>query len=142
MFNATFNNSSVISWRSVLLVKETGEKITKLPLSHWKTLSHNVLLNLPCLSGIRTHKSGQSSTDQSSINILYNSNGSVVCVGIFSFCSISVLQKFFQYVDFRIEKKRGSLVVPSIRHSSQLWFKLFRKNLWGEIVKYYGQSRE
>jgi hypothetical protein len=24
MFNATFNNISVISWRSVLLVKETG----------------------------------------------------------------------------------------------------------------------
>ena len=25
VFNATFNNSSVISWRSVLLVEETGE---------------------------------------------------------------------------------------------------------------------
>jgi len=25
MFNATFNNISAISWRSVLLVKETGE---------------------------------------------------------------------------------------------------------------------
>ena len=25
VFNATFNNISVISWRSVLLVKETGE---------------------------------------------------------------------------------------------------------------------
>jgi hypothetical protein len=25
MFNATFNNISVISWRSVLLVEETGE---------------------------------------------------------------------------------------------------------------------
>jgi hypothetical protein len=25
-FNATFNNISAISWRSVLLVKETGEK--------------------------------------------------------------------------------------------------------------------
>jgi len=25
LFNATFNNISVISWRSVLLVKETGE---------------------------------------------------------------------------------------------------------------------
>jgi len=26
MFNATFNNISVILWRSVLLVEETGEK--------------------------------------------------------------------------------------------------------------------
>jgi len=25
VFNATFNNISVISWRSVLLVEETGE---------------------------------------------------------------------------------------------------------------------
>ena len=25
MFNATFNNISVISWRSVLLMEETGE---------------------------------------------------------------------------------------------------------------------
>jgi hypothetical protein len=31
VFNATFNNISVISWRSVLLVEETGgpEKTTK-----------------------------------------------------------------------------------------------------------------
>jgi hypothetical protein len=27
MFNATFNNISVISWRSVLLVEETGENL-------------------------------------------------------------------------------------------------------------------
>ena len=27
VFNATFNNISVISWRSVLLVEETGENL-------------------------------------------------------------------------------------------------------------------
>ena len=27
MFNATFNNISVMSWRSVLFVEETGEKV-------------------------------------------------------------------------------------------------------------------
>jgi hypothetical protein len=33
VFNATFNNISAISWRSVLLVEETGgpEKTTDLP---------------------------------------------------------------------------------------------------------------
>ena len=37
--NATFNNISVISWRSVLLVEETG-----IPReNHWQTLSHNVV---------------------------------------------------------------------------------------------------
>ena len=44
VFNATFNNMSVISWRSVLLVEETrvpGEN-HRLIASHWPTLSHNV----------------------------------------------------------------------------------------------------
>jgi hypothetical protein len=47
VFNATFNNISVISWRSVLFVKETG-----IPgeyhwhvASHWQTLSNNVVLS-------------------------------------------------------------------------------------------------
>ena len=31
VFNATFNNISVISWRSVLLVAETGEYLEKPP---------------------------------------------------------------------------------------------------------------
>ena len=30
MFNATFNNISVMSWRSVLFVEETGEKVEDL----------------------------------------------------------------------------------------------------------------
>jgi hypothetical protein len=35
VFNGTFNNISVISWGSVLLVEETGvqKKITDLPLT-------------------------------------------------------------------------------------------------------------
>ena len=41
MFNATFNNISVISWRSVLLVEEPGD-IHRPAASHWQTLSHNV----------------------------------------------------------------------------------------------------
>jgi len=51
--NATFNNIPVISWRSVLLVEETGEY--HLPAtSHWQTSSHNVVSITPHLSGIRT----------------------------------------------------------------------------------------
>ena len=44
MFNATFNNISVISWRSVLLVEETRvPSENRRPVtSHWQTLSHNV----------------------------------------------------------------------------------------------------
>jgi hypothetical protein len=47
VFNATFNNISVMSWRSVLLVEETGG------LGDWQTLSHNVA-HLALIE-IRTH---------------------------------------------------------------------------------------
>jgi hypothetical protein len=42
VFNATFKNISVISWWSVLLVEETGENHQPV-VSHWQTLSHNVV---------------------------------------------------------------------------------------------------
>ena len=45
VFNTTFNNLSVISWQSVLLVDETGGPgENHRPLaSHWQALSHNVV---------------------------------------------------------------------------------------------------
>ena len=62
MFNATFNNISVISWRLALLVEETevpGEN-QQLASSHWQTSSHNVQTDyyrvLLAMSSIRTHK--------------------------------------------------------------------------------------
>jgi len=44
VFNATFNNISVISWQSVLVVEETGVpgENHQSAASHWQTLSHNV----------------------------------------------------------------------------------------------------
>jgi len=45
VFNATFNNISVISWRSVLLAEATrllGENHRPVA-SHWQTSSHNVV---------------------------------------------------------------------------------------------------
>ena len=50
VFNATFSNISVInSWRSVLLVEETGEPgENHWPVvSHWQTLIHNVAWSTP-----------------------------------------------------------------------------------------------
>jgi hypothetical protein len=49
VFNATFNNISVISWRSVLLVEETGVpgENHRSFASHRQTLSHNVVLSTP-----------------------------------------------------------------------------------------------
>ena len=54
----TFNNISVISWRPVLLVEETGmpgENHQPVP-SHWQTLSYNVVSSTSRLSGIQSHK--------------------------------------------------------------------------------------
>ena len=49
VFNATFNNISVISCRLVLLVEETGVPGENHPLvaSHWQTLVHNVVSSTP-----------------------------------------------------------------------------------------------
>jgi hypothetical protein len=57
VFNATFNTISVISWRSVLLVEETGVRgENHRPVSiHRQTWSHNVLSRKLLLSGIRTY---------------------------------------------------------------------------------------
>ena len=55
VFNDIFNNISVISWRSVLLVENTGGtgENHRPATSRWQTISHNVV-HLG-LSGIRTH---------------------------------------------------------------------------------------
>ena len=45
VFNVTFNNISVISWRSVLLGKETG--VPGENHCHRQTVSHNVLSRTP-----------------------------------------------------------------------------------------------
>ena len=50
VFNTTFNDISVVSWRSVLLVEQSrvpGEKTTHLPQVTDKLLSYNVELSRP-----------------------------------------------------------------------------------------------
>jgi len=57
VFNVTFNNISVISWRSVLLMEETevpGENHRPVE-SHRQTLSHKVYRVHLAMSEIRTH---------------------------------------------------------------------------------------
>ena len=46
VFSATFNNISVISCRSVLLVEDTGEN-HRLAGSHWQTLLYNIVSSTP-----------------------------------------------------------------------------------------------
>ena len=49
MFNATFNNISVISWRSVLLVEETGVsgENHRFAVCDCQPLPHNVVSSTP-----------------------------------------------------------------------------------------------
>jgi len=58
VFKATFNNISVISWQSVLLMEKTRvpRENHEHVASHGQTLSHNVVLSTPRLSKIQTHK--------------------------------------------------------------------------------------
>jgi len=53
MFNATFNNISVISWQSVLLVEETGVPRENTDLPQVTDKLYHIMLHP--LSGIRTH---------------------------------------------------------------------------------------
>ena len=55
VFNATLNNIPVISWRSVLLVEDTGVpwENHRPVTSRWQTLSYNVVHF--AMNGVRTH---------------------------------------------------------------------------------------
>ena len=55
VFNTTFNNISVISWWSVLLVEETGvpEENHWTATNHCQTLSHNVVKSTPAWVGFK-----------------------------------------------------------------------------------------
>ena len=49
VFTGNFNNISVISWRSVLWMEETGVpgENHRPAASHWHTLSHDVVSSTP-----------------------------------------------------------------------------------------------
>ena len=53
VFNATFSHISIISWRSVLLMEETGVsgEYHQPAVSHLQTLSHDVVSSTPRLYG-------------------------------------------------------------------------------------------
>ena len=61
VLSATFNNISVISWWSVLLVEETGVpgENHRPFASDWQTLSHNVGFDLTTLAVIDTDCTGR-----------------------------------------------------------------------------------
>ena len=87
VFNATFNNISFISWRSVLLVEETGGpgENHRPPESYCQPLSYNVLSSKSRLCGIRDNVSEWNITELAlnnnhSLTLLVSQEEEVVCI--------------------------------------------------------------
>jgi cytochrome b561 len=82
VFNATFDNISVIFWRSVLLVEETGvpEENHRLVASNWQTWSHTVV---SCMLVVKyvTYRESQQSEEK-------NNNKAVIYVDLYLYLRI------------------------------------------------------
>ena len=78
VFNATFNNISDISWRSVLLVEETVVPADNhWPVaSHWQIVSHNVVWSTPRNIEIRTHNKFE--LDYTEIDLVFVNSVSIM----------------------------------------------------------------
>ena len=95
VLNVTFNNISVISWRSALLVEEIGvsREYYRPVASHWQTLSHNVVWSTPLLSGIRTHNVAQVVVNPTTIQSRPNDH----CVNWNNYLRVRVVRLLFQW---------------------------------------------
>jgi hypothetical protein len=121
VFNATFNNISVISWRSFLLEEETGvagdnhQPVASL----WQTLSHNVVASTLRLSGVRTHnKVALNTISLTLLPHVYRSNTSSILLMIMSdnMCqynhrTINIFTRFNKYISNSIYVANKQLLV-------------------------------
>ena len=109
VFNATFNNISVISWRSVLLVEETGGpgENHRPVASHWQTLSHNVVSRTP-------HPDRDSNSQHQWCQIFFlNKNETKKYILIFNFTdlSFSIYIKTFSKAVKRVEILKSTVKI-------------------------------
>jgi hypothetical protein len=87
VFNATFNNFSVVSWRSVLLVEGIGVPLEnhRHVANHWQTLLHNVVSSTP------RHEWGSNS---SSLLLSFDSFYSIALIWCWCCISLTTLSIF------------------------------------------------
>ena len=88
VFNATFNSISVISWRLVLLLEETGEvgENHRPVASHWQTLSHNAVSS--------THHHECRSALVSNSGFIMNNHSKRVAFQVFRFSDVFHYHQF------------------------------------------------
>jgi hypothetical protein len=142
VFNATFNNISVLSWLSVSLMEETGENHRPVT-SHWQTLSHNVVLSTPCheqgsnsllqVPTTRTKTYGNHRFDKTASTLWNNiplqlktvdsllafiSDFLYHLTNVFTNCSMNIDQLVFKLLEVTLVLVRKKFKVPIVKKSS------------------------
>jgi hypothetical protein len=121
VLSATFNNISAISWRSVLLVEETGRpgENHRSVASHWQTLSHNVehvLFYYYCFDCLRP------------VSCAHN----VDCVSGFRIL-LTFTYKFYNVLLYVIYNTRNTVYIVRTRHRT--------KTIKAIIIKQYRKAK-
>ena len=118
VFNATFNNISVLSRWSVLLMEETTWWVPRenhrLVTSHWQTLSHNVVSSTPRLSVFRF--------------LELELNNLIFCVVLYR--SLFVHLYFFSWSLYCLSFHIRFLIIP---------FGIFKPFLWNFMTAFFKQ---
>jgi hypothetical protein len=135
VFNATFNNISVISWQSVLLVEETAVRTEndRPAASHWQTLWHNVVSSTPRLSWIQTHNyhTITTTTTPSLTSIQWcfiTSNSQLPYNHDYNNPLLNKYTMVFYHILLEKMKRKQIRV---LKYCSRLWFTAFLPVIWG-----------
>ena len=120
LFNATFNNISVMSWWSVLLVEETGS-IRRKPPACRKTLSHNVVLSTPYHERIQHDIQIYIYVIPSYENQCFTQNGGIWLsfLGFLGPNNVWIMYEYFGFWPFVMK------VTPETRRSQYIWYPRF-----------------
>ena len=129
MFNAIFNNISVISLWSVLLMEETGvsEESYRPAASHWQTLSHNVVSSTPRLSGFRTQNISGDMYRLYNHTITTNDGSNIKTSSNSRLSSYNKKYPLLTYITYPLSSHG---VLNTIWMINNIYFQYIKKNIW------------